>query len=815
MTTHAPRRLPGISFSVEPPPQVALPRMDVAAFVGLAAMGPLDTPVPIEDAAQFRALFGPAPRLAWDARAGAEHVAALAGAVQDFFAQGGRRCWVVRVAGAARFGRFPLAGLLAVTPAGYVAATARARSPGSWSDRLRAGASLLVEPAVLADAAVVAGASFAGELTMLRGAPLRSGDLLQLDSGEGARGYVLVETASDGNTIRDRRQQVRGPAFWFEAADTLPPTPGTVHSVPFDATPSVAWDATLAGLALEHAVAHDELRVEPGDWLRFVPAAGGGAIWLLAASATPRATQLRAAWREGAPGLLLASRAMRVTVALAAYDEQQPIGVARELGLAAPHPRHWAALPDDAARFRDLAESQRLDLSGDTALFPLAGPADAAQLYLPLGLDAVPVALRGALPDTAPPLQRDGLLPPGADPMAIDSSAWATFLAAIHLDPQLRLVGPGALLAEATELRSLPGRGLRGLHGLAQIDEVSLLALPDAAQRGWRLEERARVVITPPPTPPSPVDPCAPTGTFRPRPVTLPAATPALPETLALSSETERFWALLPELSYDAAGLLELHRQAAALATARGDMVAVLGLPTHYGAAEALEHRRQLGRLLRDSGAEPSYAALYHPGLLFRGTEGDVQRRGPDGAVCGIVAARSLERGAWIAPANQPARGALALLPSLGADDLAALYAAGINIIRPDARGPTLWSAQTLSDDPQLVPLNVRRLLILLRRVVLRDGQEFVFAPHGPAFRRRIALQLERILSLLFERGAFAGRERAAAFQVVIDEQLNTPPSVAQGRLLVELRVAPARPLEFIVVRLIESGAGTIVAQEG
>src|SRR3712207_7471121 len=35
-----------------------LPRMDVAAFVGFAASGPLHLPVAVEDASQFAALFG-------------------------------------------------------------------------------------------------------------------------------------------------------------------------------------------------------------------------------------------------------------------------------------------------------------------------------------------------------------------------------------------------------------------------------------------------------------------------------------------------------------------------------------------------------------------------------------------------------------------------------------------------------------------------------------------------------------------------------------------------------------------------------------
>src|SRR6478672_8207387 len=67
-------------------PPVVL-RTDIAAFVGIAEQGPLDTPVPIESVRQFSAHFG-------DFIGGGY----LAYVVRAFFENGGRRCWVVRVA---------------------------------------------------------------------------------------------------------------------------------------------------------------------------------------------------------------------------------------------------------------------------------------------------------------------------------------------------------------------------------------------------------------------------------------------------------------------------------------------------------------------------------------------------------------------------------------------------------------------------------------------------------------------------------------------------------------------------------------------
>ena len=62
-------------------------RTDVAGFVGIAERGPVDIPVPVESWRQFQAYFGDFNGKGF-----------LAYAVRGFFENGGRRCWVVRVA---------------------------------------------------------------------------------------------------------------------------------------------------------------------------------------------------------------------------------------------------------------------------------------------------------------------------------------------------------------------------------------------------------------------------------------------------------------------------------------------------------------------------------------------------------------------------------------------------------------------------------------------------------------------------------------------------------------------------------------------
>ena len=156
----APSPLPGIRIDVAPPPLAeALPRMDVAVFVGFAATGPTHTPVVIENVAQYTAVFGEDIQLAWDAERNERVLAYLGPAVRGFFSNGGRRCWVIRVARTAGLearwrgvsesavaptdiavaNRFTVPGVLTLARDGarLAPAQAQARSVGAWSDALR------------------------------------------------------------------------------------------------------------------------------------------------------------------------------------------------------------------------------------------------------------------------------------------------------------------------------------------------------------------------------------------------------------------------------------------------------------------------------------------------------------------------------------------------------------------------------------------------------------------------------------------------------------------------------------------------------
>lgn len=291
-----------------------------------------------------------------------------------------------------------------------------------------------------------------------------------------------------------------------------------------------------------------------------------------------------------------------------------------------------------------------------------------------------------------------------------------------------------------------------------------------------------------------------------------------------------RRWQSKSEAEYDAGALVAVQRALLRMSAARADLLAVLSLPGHYREDAALRHVEALtktqGEGARSAGGveplhggettAPSYGALYHPWLVAREGAGGgraLRQTPPDGAACGLLARRALTRGAWIAPANEPLAGVVALEPRIGRDRRLDLQLAQVNVVRQEPRGFLVMNSDTLSRDEELREIGVRRLLILLRRLALRHGSAYVFEPNSRQFRRLVERGFESLMDQMFLRGAFAGATPAASYQVVANDTVNTRQSVDLGRFIVELRVAPSRPMTFLTIRLVQTAESGFVTE--
>lgn len=144
-------------------------RTDITGFIGLAQRGPVNTPVPVESVKQFEAHFGSFIGGGF-----------LAYAVRGFFENGGRRCWVVRVA-AGEGGRPAARSSALWRSAGVPRWQIVASGPGVWGN----GLELAISTVFPARTHTVAGEPSTRWIDVASVADFQRGDLVELEQTTG------------------------------------------------------------------------------------------------------------------------------------------------------------------------------------------------------------------------------------------------------------------------------------------------------------------------------------------------------------------------------------------------------------------------------------------------------------------------------------------------------------------------------------------------------------------------------------------------------------------------------------------------------
>ena len=202
------------------------------------------------------------------------------------------------------------------------------------------------------------------------------------------------------------------------------------------------------------------------------------------------------------------------------------------------------------------------------------------------------------------------------------------------------------------------------------------------------------------------------------------------------------------------------------------------------------------------------HAGLYFPHVTMTDPlTGHPRSFPPCGAVAGVIARTDGERGVWKAPAGTGARlaGVTALSVPLTDRENGLLGPLGINCLRTfPAVGPVVWGARTLdgaeSRDWDYVP--VRRLALHVEESLYRGLRWVVFEPNTEQLWQQIRLDASSFLDTLFRQGAFAGTTPRAAYFVRCDATTTTPADIENGVVNVVVGIAPARPAEFVIVKI-------------
>src|SRR6266545_2983404 len=244
--------------------------------------------------------------------------------------------------------------------------------------------------------------------------------------------------------------------------------------------------------------------------------------------------------------------------------------------------------------------------------------------------------------------------------------------------------------------------------------------------------------------------------------------------------------------------------------------MAILDSPPGLNAEGALGWRSTLGK-------DSAFGAAYYPHVVV---PNPLARAGatngerfltvpPSGHVAGVWARTDAARGVWKAPANEVVRGITRLETEVTNGEQDLLNPQSVNCIRSfGANGIRIWGARTLAaTDQSWRYINVRRLFIFIEETIRRGTQWVVFEPNDAELWARVRRTVAAFLRGMWMQGALVGATPEQAFFILCDETNNPPSSVDEGKLVVEIGVAPVKPAEFVIFRISQWQGGAETAE--
>lgn len=181
----------------------------------------------------------------------------------------------------------------------------------------------------------------------------------------------------------------------------------------------------------------------------------------------------------------------------------------------------------------------------------------------------------------------------------------------------------------------------------------------------------------------------------------------------------------------------------------------------------------------------------------------------PSATMAGVYAQVDAARGVWKAPANVGL--AFVNQPSIIITDedqeglnVDSVSGKSINAVREfTGRGTLVWGARTLAgNDNEWRYINVRRLFIYVEESCKKASEFVVFESNTANTWQRVKGMIEAFLTGLWRDGALAGATTKDAFFVNVGLGTTmTAQDILEGRMIVEIGIAAARPAEFIILR--------------
>lgn len=216
-----------------------------------------------------------------------------------------------------------------------------------------------------------------------------------------------------------------------------------------------------------------------------------------------------------------------------------------------------------------------------------------------------------------------------------------------------------------------------------------------------------------------------------------------------------------------------------------------------------------------------SFGAVYYPMLKMpdpaRSGVATLRDTYPGGAIAGLFSRVEQERTVAKAPAGYAydLRNVYGLTKNFSDSEVGLLYDEHVNTLKNiPGGGVVVNGARTLrrTDITRYVP--VRRSLNYIKDNITSIAQLSVFEPNGERVWININTQISKFLSNFWASGGLKGRNATEAFYIICDSTNNTPNSIENGELHVEVGVALQSPAEFIIISVSQFSGGSTTTAE-
>lgn len=195
---------------------------------------------------------------------------------------------------------------------------------------------------------------------------------------------------------------------------------------------------------------------------------------------------------------------------------------------------------------------------------------------------------------------------------------------------------------------------------------------------------------------------------------------------------------------------------------------------------------------------------------LIRRYQRKLQEVPPSGAILGIYVSVDDTRGVWKAAANVSVEGIQNLTYYFNANEMDQLVVdpyegKSINPIRKISDSNFLvWGARTLAgNNVEFRYIPVQRLILSIKKDVIESMDWIHREVNDSTLWLKIRTEIENYLFNLWKNGGLAGSQPEEAYFVHCNLNISmTMQDLTEGRLIVQMGVAPLRPAEFLIIRL-------------